>query len=102
MLTKMILMLSLLIALMRASLDKTKDNIQSILSKELAFHMLDQSMATPLTKLLSTIEWLKYKEDELIYVIKYSSNLDDTYMSQPEQEDKDHQGTVVSNPNHED
>ncbi len=82
MLTMMILMLNLLIALMGDSFARTKENIHRIYRKELASFMIDQAMPTPLLYLLSSsptllnLDMLQYyHEDDLIFVIKYTSDL---------------------------
>ena len=83
MLTMMLLMLNLLIALMGDSFARTKENIQRIYRKELASFMIEQCMPTVVLAILSFLGILQYHEDNLIFVIKYTSDLRD------ENEDKD-------------
>lgn len=75
MMTMMLLMLNLLIALMGDSFGKAKDNIQRIYRKELAAFMIEQSMPTILLMLLSYFHLLEYSPDEIIFIVKYTSDI---------------------------
>jgi hypothetical protein len=77
MMTMMILMLNLLIALMGDSFGKAKDNIKRIYRKELAAFMIEQSMPTILLVLLSYFHLLEYRPDEIIFIVKYTSDIRD-------------------------
>ncbi len=75
MMTMILLMLNLLIALMGDSFGKAKDNIQRIYRKELAAFMIEQSIPTILLIILSHMNLLVYHPDELVFIVKYTSDI---------------------------